>query len=180
VKPDLALDTSANRVLNRWQVSVLSGLCAKAQMLCQQCRDCPALKTCRSRWLLYLLEGGRGKERELDIAETGSLIAVSFVLLLLEGMPSISWVVLWHFLAMFYKFVLALNMSFSLSSGFEALGLFSLLHHMAQPLAYFLPSRLLPSTPYLRLSLSFMWMQASPLSCLKVVSTGHFGKPGEE
>lgn len=78
--------------------------------------------------MLHLLkEGGGGwKEPELDIAETSNLIAVSFVLLL-KGMPSISWVVLWHFLAMFYKFVLAPNTSFTLSSGSDTPGRFSLL-----------------------------------------------------
>lgn len=43
-----------------------------------------------------------------------------------EGMPSISWAVQWHFLAMFYKFVLAPNMSSPLSSGSEALQLSAL------------------------------------------------------
>lgn len=63
-----------------------------------------------------------GKEPELDIPETGDQIAAFFATLP-EGMPSISWVVLWHFLAMFYKFVLAPDMSFPLSSGSEALRL---------------------------------------------------------
>lgn len=122
-RQDLAPDTSANRVLNRWQVLVLSGYCAKARCRASKAETAQPLKTCRSRWLLYLLKEGE-KEPELDIAETSNLIAVSFVLLL-KGMPSISWVVLWHFLAMFYKFVLAPNVPFTLSSGSEALGLFS-------------------------------------------------------
>lgn len=64
-----------------------------------------------------------------------------------EGMPSISWVVQGHFLAMFYKFVLAPNMSFPLSSASEDLQLSASAQGTACGLHFF-SLQLPPSSPY--------------------------------